>query len=366
MRGKPIDRAFLITVILLVAVGFLIFTSASLGLLAREGARFGAVAFKQIVFGLLLGTLSLVLMSHINYRAWRKYSFYLFLGSILLTLLVFIPGLGFSHGGARRWLDLGFITFQPSEFLKIGFVFYLAAWLSAAKEKVTQTKFGLIPFLVLSGITGIILLLQPDTDAFLILLSAGLAMFFIAGASWRDIFLLGGIGVLGGASLVLLRPYLMQRILTFIDISTSDPLGAGYQITQSLIAIGSGGIFGRGFGQSIQKFQFLPEPIGDSIFAVAGEEFGFLGASLLIALFLFFALRGLRIAARAHDSFGGLVAVGIVILITSQSFINIASMLALFPLSGTPLVFVSQGGTALHIALTLTGILCNISRYQKV
>lgn len=366
MKAHAIDRVFLLTVLSLVFLGFLVFTSASLGLLAREGARFGVVALKQFFFGLCLGGLALLATSAINYQFWRKYSFYIFTGSMALTLLVFVPGLGFAHGGAKRWLSVGPFSFQPSELLRVGYVFYLAAWFSAVKDKLWQFRYGLLPFLVLSALVGGVLLAQPDTDTFVLTVAAGLAMFIVAGARLRDIALLGLGGIAGFAGLVYMRPYLMSRISTFLDLGESDPLGAGYQITQSLIAIGSGGIFGKGFGQSLQKFEFLPEPIGDSIFAVAGEEFGFLGASLLILLFIFFALRGLRIAARAPDSFGRLTAVGIVILIASQSFLNIGSMLALFPLSGTPLVFVSQGGTSLLLALAQVGILFNISKFQRV
>ena len=366
MRAHPIDRIFLINVLLLVAVGFFIFTSASLGLLAREGAHFGAVALKQFIVGICLGGAALIVAATFNYQIWRKYSFYLFLGSLLMTLLVFVPGIGFGHGGAVRWLSVGGFSFQPSEFLRIGYIFYLGTWLAAAKERISDWRYGLAPFCVLTGIVGAVLLAQPDTDTFLITAAAGFAMFVVAGARFRDFAVLGGIGALGLTALVFLRPYLMSRVMTFLSPGATDPLGAGYQITQSLIAIGSGGIFGRGFGQSLQKFEFLPEPIGDSIFAVASEEFGFLGASLIILLFIFFALRGFRIAARAPDSFSGLIAVGIVILITCQSFLNIGSMLALFPLSGTPLVFVSQGGTSLLLALFEVGVLFNISKYQRV
>jgi cell division protein FtsW len=191
-------------------------------------------------------------------------------------------------------------------------------------------------------------------------------MFIVAGGRWRDVLILFIIGVIAMGFLVTARPYLQDRIEVFLNPEEADIRGSGYQINQSLIAIGSGGLTGRGFGQSVQKFGRLPEPIGDSIFAVAGEEFGFIGASFLIILFVAFALRGLRVALRSPDSFGGLLALGIVILITSQSFINIASMLALFPLSGTTLVFVSQGGTALLIALAEVGILLSISRHQRV
>ena len=214
------------------------------------------------------------------------------------------------------------------------------------------------------GIISTVLLAQPDTGTLLVMLAAGFGMFFAGGARWRDIAILVGASISGAVLLVLSRPYIMDRILAFID-PNKDPLGASYQIQQSLIAVGSGELFGRGFGQSIQKFSFLPEPFGDSIFAVTAEEFGFIGSSLLIMLFLFLAIRGLKIAVRAPDHFSGLVVVGIVILIVFQSFINMASMLGIFPLTGLPLLFISHGGSALFFALLGIGIILGISRYGK-
>jgi|TARA_Y100000310_G_scaffold345555_1_gene466532 cell division protein FtsW len=361
---KKIDRPLLITVATLIVVGFFIFTSASLGLLAREGAHFSSVALSQIVFGIGLGTVALLITSTIHYRFWRKYAIYFFLFSIAATLLVFVPGLGFSYGGATRWVDLGIITFQPAELLKIGFVIYLATWLSGIRDKLHTFAYGVVPLFVLIGIVGGLLLTQPDTGTLLVILVTAIAMFIAAGARWREIAIFGGMATLGVAVLAYTRPYIMDRILTFFN-PASDPLGASYQIQQSLIAVGSGEWFGRGFGQSVQKFQYLPEPIGDSIFAVAAEEFGFIGSMLLVGLFLFFAFRGLTVAAHAPDYFGGLLALGIVILIVSQSFINMASMLGVLPLTGLPLVFVSHGGTALLLALASVGILLNISKFKR-
>jgi cell division protein FtsW len=365
MRTRSVDRTFLIISLLLIVFGFTIFLSASLGLLTKGNAEFQLVALKQLIIGMVLGTGALYFFSRIDYRLLRTYSLYAFLFSLFLTLLVFVPGLGFEHGGARRWLSIGSFTFQPSELLRLSFIVYFAAWLSMVKDRVKTFTLGLMPFLILSGITGGVLLLQPDTDTFLTLFMAAFAMFIIAGARFRDILLLFFAGIAGACGLILMRPYLKERLFTFLNLGGADYYGAGYQIHQSLIAIGSGGIFGKGFGQSVQKFGYLPEPMGDSIFAVAGEEFGFIGASILIILFVMFALRGLHIAKRAPDTFSGLLGLGIVILIISQVFLNIASMLALFPLSGTPLVFVSQGGTALLIALAEVGILLNISRHQR-
>ena len=361
---RKIDRPFLITVIILVVVGFFIFTSASLGLLAREGARFSQVAFNQFFLGLFLGTLALLLTLKIKYTFWRKYAFYIFLLSIVVTLLVFIPSLGFESSGARRWIDLSFVSFQPAEMLKIGFVIYFAAWLTNVRDKMHTIGHGIIPFIILLGITGTILLSQPDTGTFIVILVTGLAMFIAAGARWRDIFSLVAIIGIGLTALAYIQPYVKERILTFIS-PASDALGSGWQIKQSLIAIGSGEIFGRGFGQSVQKFQYLPEPIGDSIFAVAAEEFGFIGSIIIITLFLFFAFRGLKIAGYAPNNFSGLLTVGIVILILSQSFINIGSMLGVMPLTGLPLLFISHGGTALLFALAEVGIVLNISKFRK-
>ena len=284
--------------------------------------------------------------------------------SLVLTLLVFVPKIGVTHNGARRWLSLGGISFQPAEFLKIAFIIYFSAWLSGVKEKVATFRYGLLPLLVLMGIIGVIMLKQPDTDGLVVIAMAGIGIFITAGGRWRHLSILILIMIIGMAVTAYSRPYVMDRFTTFINPS-SDSRGAGWQIQQSLNAIGSGEMFGRGFGQSIQKFKFLPESIGDSIFAVAAEEFGFVGSFALILTFVLFAFRGLKISLKSPDEFGGLLVVGIVILVISQSFINIASMLGVIPLSGLPLVFFSQGGTSMFLTLAEMGIILNVSRYRK-
>ncbi len=361
---RGIDKTLLFLTITLVAVGFFIFTSASLGLLARDGASFGSVAFSQIVFGIIGGSIALFFSSAIHYRIWRKYAFYIFLFGIALTLAVFIPGIGFSHGGATRWLSLGAFTFQPAEVLKIAFIIYMATWLSGTHKHLGEFKRGTLPFFGLIGVVGVVMLLQPDTDTFVIMALAATAMFVTAGGRWLHVMGIGVIGVLLIIALMFTRPYIKDRIMTFIDPSL-DPQGAGYQIKQSLIAVGSGGVNGRGFGQSIQKFEYLPEPIGDSIFAVYSEEFGFIGSVILIGLILAFALRGFKIATRSTDLFGMLLVVGIITVIIAQAFLNIAAMVALVPVSGLPLPFISHGGTALMATLGAVGIILNVSKYQR-
>lgn len=345
-------------------VGFFIFSSASLGLLTKGNDQYSSVAFSQTFFGLFLGSIAMIITSRIHYIKWRQYAFYFFILGLFLNALVFVPHIGFAHGGAHRWLIIAGFSFQPAEILKTAFIIYFATWLASVKAKVESLKYGLIPFLVILGVVGSVILLQPDTDTFALMACSGVAMYLTAGGKWKHVGLLFLTAVLGLVLIATMRPYVKQRIMTFVNPSDNG-LTSGYQIQQSLIAIGSGGITGRGFGQSIQKFNFLPEPIGDSIFAVASEEFGFIGASTLILLFVFLAFRGLRIAARVEETFGRLLVVGIVILITAQSFVNIGAMLSVLPLSGNPLPFVSHGGTALLITLAQIGIILNVSRYQK-
>lgn len=364
MRNRSIDKLFLATVLSLVLGGFFIFISASLGLLARDGAAFGAIAFNQFFFGLFLGSFFLVLMTRVPYAFWKRYALHIFLFSLVLTSLVFIPQVNLEHGGAKRWLLFGPFSFQPAEFLKFGVILYLSAWFSSLKGRAGTFRFGFLPLLAVVGLAGLILLLQPDTGTFLVVLVSALSIFLIAGGRWKHLaILLGGI-IIGATILILMRPYLMDRVMTFIDPSR-DPTGSGWQIQQALIAVGSGGVAGRGFGQSIQKFNFLPEPIGDSIFAVAAEEFGFVGAIALIALFILFLLRGLHIARRAPDNFSRLLVSGIVIMIVAQSFLNIAALIGVMPLTGLPLIFVSHGGSALLVALAEIGVVLGISKYRE-
>ncbi len=365
MKKLRVDVPFLISVFILVIAGYLIFASASLGLLSTQAVKYANVAFNQTFFGLFLGCIACLVTSQIDYKQYRKYSLIILILAAIVTLMVFVPHIGASHGGAKRWIYLGRISFQPSEFLKIGFIMYFAAWLASVKDKVKEFKFGMGPLIILLGVVGSILLMQPDTDTFLIIVFAGIAMYISAGGRWKYLFIIAICGAIGLSILAFSRPYVMSRITTFIN-PAANSLGSGYQIQQSLIAIGSGGFFGRGFGQSIQKFNVLPEPIGDSIFAVACEEFGFVGGVGLIFLFLFFAFRGLKISGMIPDIFGRLMVVGIVILIVSQAFVNIGAMVGVLPLSGITLPFVSHGGTALFMTLAEVGIILNISKNRKI
>src|SRR3989344_5520557 len=320
---KTVDTQFLLVVSGLVVFGLLIFTSAALGLLARDGASFSSVAVSQLLLGLVLGSAALVFFSRVDYRTWRPYTPYFFVFAVFLTLLTFVPGIGLTLKGASRWIAIGGFTFQPEEILKFATVAFLAALYAARFRTMSTMRSGLLPLLAVGGSAAGILLLQPATDGAVMIgiASAGMLFAAVGRLSHLLILVLLGVGVIGIAAYE--RPYLVERFNTYLNY-TEDPLGAGWQIQQSLIAVGSGEWFGRGFGQSIEKFSYLPEPIGDSIFAVAAEEFGFVGSTLLVFLFAGFGLQGMRNAARAAGPFGGLLVVGLVILIVGQSFFNMA------------------------------------------
>lgn len=361
---KPFDRYFFSIVILITIFGLFAFMSASLGVLARNESKFYGVLVSQIVFGLVGGAIGLWITSRIPYTFWRKYAFYIFTLTLILTALVFVPGLGFSHGGARRWISLKFVSFQPAELLKFGFIIYFATWLSWVNKNKENLKSKLIPLsiLIIAGI--LILLRQPDTKSLILIFTAAFGMIFVSGLPLKKILLIISAVLLGLTILVLTRPYVKQRVLTFIN-PTANSKTSAYQLQQSLIAIGSGGILGRGLGQSVQKFNYLPEPQGDSVFAVIGEEFGFLGTSILVVLYVFLGIRGYKIAVSAPDNYSRYLVTGIITILIAQSFLNIASMVNLFPLTGVPLVFISQGGTSIFIALSAAGIVLNVSRFQK-
>ncbi len=363
-KEKKVDKFFLIIILLLIGIGTAMFISASLGILARNEKTFYSVLFSQLVLGLGMGLVGMYICLKIDYKFWRKYSLYIFLASIAMTLLVFIPSVGWSHGGATRWIQVAGISFQPVELLKFSFIIYFASWLSWAKTRVQDLRFGIIPLCVLLLIIAGILFKQPDTKSFILITVTGISMLVISGVPWKYILSTGFAISFALAALVYFTPYLQERVKTFIDPS-QDGKGSSYQIQQSFIALGGGGVFGRGFGQSVQKFNYLPEPQGDSIFAVIGEELGFVGALGVILLYVFFVLRGFRIANNSPDAFSGLLVSGIVIMIGAQSFMHIASVTGVFPLTGVPLPFMSHGGTSLMIYLMAIGIVLNISRFYK-
>lgn len=364
MHKNKIDKIFFGIILSLIIIGVIMFVSASLGILNKNESKFYGVMFNQLIYGLCGGLVALYFGLRIPYKFWRQYSLPIFIASIIITTLVFVPGLGFSHGGSKRWINIFGQSIQPVEFLKIGFIIYFSAWLSWAKDRVKDFRFSLIPLIVFLGVITAILINQPDTKSLILITITALVMLFVSGTPWKYILGMFVVSVLAFIILALATPYLKSRINTFLHPSQNGS-SSSYQIQQSLIAVGSGGILGRGVGQSIQKFNYLPEPQGDSIFAVIGEEVGFVGSVIIICLYLAFFMRGYRIAHYAPDSFSKLLVIGIITIITAQSFMNIASIIGVFPLTGVPLVFMSQGGTSLLIYLGVMGIVLNISKFPK-
>ncbi|MDP3645591.1 MAG: putative peptidoglycan glycosyltransferase FtsW [bacterium] len=349
---------------ILVLAGTLIFASAAFGLVARGSINISSVAFNHLALGVGLGLMALIIATNIDYRSWRQFAPYIYVFTLIMTALVFVPQLGMEHGGGRRWLDIFGFSLQPSEFLKIGAIIMAAAYFSSIRPLVGSWIYGLGGYLVVLAGPALILVLQPDLGTLGVIAFSISAIYFASGARLRHVVVILCVGIIALSLLSIARPYVRDRVMTFFDPSQGQQ-AEGYQIRQSLIAIGSGGLMGRGFGQGVQKFTYLPEPMGDSIFAVVGEELGFIGSVLLILLFLAFALRGYRVATHSSDPFGALLAVGIATYLASEAFINIAAMLGVAPLTGIPLTFISQGGSAMLASLAAAGILLSVSRYHQ-
>lgn len=317
---------------------------------------------KQILLGVLPGGILFWFLSNLDYRFFKKAARPFFCFSLLLLILVLIPGLGARLGGASSWLYFFGFSFQPAELVKLALIVFLAAWLSGLSEAaLSSLKISLLPLISVLAIISFLLLKQPDLGSLIILFIIALAMYFAAGA--RLIYL--ALTTLLAAVFVLLTiffaPYRLERLTTFFN-PNSQPLGSGYQINQAIMAIGSGGFWGLGWGHSRQKFQYLPEVSADSIFAIMGEELGWLLTSVFIALWLIFFWRSLKIAERSPDEFGKLFVVGAAVWLFGQTVINIGSITGLLPLTGLPLPLVSHGGSALTVSLAALGILVNISK----
>jgi len=319
----------------------------------------------QLLNGFLPGLIVCAVLSFIDYRVFKKFAFPIFVVSIALLLAVFTP-LGASFGGAKSWIDLGFLTFQPSEIVKLAFIIYLAAWLERRDAKVLKDfSDGLVPFLISLGIIMFLILLQPDVGTMSIIVMIALMVYFVAGASIKHLLGLGVAGIAMLAVLIKIAPYRAARFTVFLHPEL-DPQGIGYHINQALLAIGSGGLFGLGFGYSRQKHLYLPEVIGDSIFAIIAEELGFVVVVIILLAMLALIFRGYHIARQAPDQFGKLMAAGIMSWIGFQSFVNISAMVGLLPITGLPLPFVSYGSSSLVVLFAAIGIVINISRQMNV
>lgn len=358
------DSVLLLVILALSVFGLMMVGSAST-VIADQLRGDPFFYFKhQLFYGGSVGLIMFLVGFFVPYRKWKVLALPGLVVAIILLVLVFIPGLQVISGGSARWIGLGPITLQPSEITKLAFILYLAALLERKKEDVRDFKQTVIPVLIVLGIISVLIVMQPDVGTLFTIAAVGMTMIYAAGFRLRHLGLL----VLGAVAffsvLISTASYRLQRLFVYLHPEL-DPQGIGYQINQAMLGIGTGGLWGLGFGRSRQKYHYLPEPAGDSIFAITAEELGFVRLSLFIAAFMIIVYKGYSIAGKAPDVFGRLLAVGITSWIVTQAFVNMGSVMAITPLTGIPLPFVSYGGSALAVLLFAAGVLLNISKYTE-
>lgn len=363
LKTGSAHKGILLAVIMLTSVGILMILSASS---IRALQDYGDLFYffrRQLIF-IVSGFFLMFIFSHIDYRRYLRHSRKLVLFSLILLLLVLFPVFGETVHGSRRWLNLGFFNFQPSEFTKLAVVIYLSSYICRKERRLQSFKQGILPPMIVVSTMFVLISLQPDMGTAITLFLVAILLLILGGIKLTHLFVIGLPGSIFLAYYITRADYRINRILTFID-PWRDPRGAGYHIIQSLLALGSGGITGVGPGGSRQKFLYLPEPGTDFIFAIIGEELGFLGASFVIILFAYLAYAGIKISLNAPDLFGSILASGITIMIIVQVFVNIGAVTSLLPVTGITLPFISYGGSSLLIMMTAVGILLNISRYDS-
>lgn len=359
------DKNLISAVYAIIIFGLIMLYSASS---VVSYAKFGNTYyyFARQLIGVLIGAIAFYIISRIDYHVWKKWAVFFLFCSIFLLLVVFVPGLRSTYGTARSWINIFGFSFQPSELVKLSFLIYLAAWLEVKNNQLNDFANGVFPFVVILGLISLLMIAQPDLGTLFIIIFMSAVVFFVGGGKMIHII----VAVLLAACALLLflkfnSSYQSDRFkcLENPNFSAQDKC---YQINQSLIAVGSGGWFGRGIGQSRQKFMYLPEVWGDSIFPIISEEVGFVFSTILILLFLFIFYRGLLIARAAPDIYGRALATGIVAWLSVQTFLNIGGMINLIPMTGVPLPFISAGGSAMLSAMIGAAILINISRQTKI
>jgi len=350
-----IDWQFALLVLSLTLLGLLFIADAS----APQALKFFNNRFyfaKQQLVWSLVGIVLFVLFSKINYKFWFRYASVIFFLSVLALILVIVPAFGLKALGARRWLNFGFFGFQPSELVKFALILYFA--------RLSQLKKGFWSFVIPLVFVSFLIMLEPDLGTTLVVATIGILQIFVSGVNFFYFLVLVSVSLVSGIILIISSSYRRARLMTFLA-QTTDPLGHGYHITQVLISLGLGGLFGVGLGESKQKYLFLPEAATDSIFAVIAEEVGFIGSLVLIFLFVYLIYRTLKIAVSSPDIFSKVASFGFAAWVGSQVILNLGSMIALTPLTGVPLPLVSYGGSSLVMLLSLAGIILNISRYRQ-
>ena len=360
---RDVDTTVLLLAVTLTCIGVVMVYSSS-AIMAAEKFNDGFYFLKRQLLYMAVGFSLMVLATYFNYQNWRKLAVFILLGSICLLGLLFVPGLGVRVGGALRWLRLPGFNLQPAELVKLGLVLYLAHSLTRKKEMVRSFSKGYLPYMIVLGVLLLLLLKQPDLGSAMIIAGVALAMLIVAGVRW--LYVLATIVAATPALyfLIMTVDYRRRRILAFLD-PWDDPFDTGFQIIQSLVAFGNGGVFGQGLGTGQQKLFYLPEAHTDFIFSVIGEELGLVGVVIVAALFLLLVLCGIRIALQCDDPFGRNLAFGLSLLLGLEAFVNLAVCMGLLPTKGLALPFISYGGTSLVVCLVAVGILLNISSAKK-
>lgn len=358
------ERTFLLIGIILLSIFGLIMIYSASNIWSEYKFNDPYKYIKSQGLFLIVGYIILFIISKISYLEYKKKSNIIFIICTVLLSLVLIPGIGTVRNGSRSWFGIGSLGIQPSEFTKLGLIIFTSKYLSNNQKEIKNIKKGVLPILgVLLLVFGLIML-EPDFGTGVVIVMTIIVLLFISGVKMNFFIKIGILGLLGVASLIIIAPYRMQRIVSFLN-PWNDPLGSGFQIIQSLYAIGPGGLLGLGFGNSIQKHFYLPEPQTDFIFSIISEEFGFMGVLLVTTLFLMIIISGFKIAMKCEDLFGKYLAFGITFGLSFQTMLNLMVVVGLIPVTGVTLPFLSYGGSSLLITMCSMGILLNISSQNK-
>ncbi len=360
MKDKHFDKLLFILVILIAIFGIImIYSASSIWAEYKYNDPFKFVKSQSIF--LIIGLIVMYILSKVNYHNYEKYANIILLICFILLSLVLIPGIGSIRNGSRSWFGIGSLGIQPSEFAKIGLIIYVAKYLSKNNRIIKDIKKGVIPILGVIGIFFLLIMLEPDFGTAMVIVLTLIVMIFISGVKLSFFVKVGLVGIAGIVGLIIIAPYRLLRIISFLN-PWSDPLGSGYQIIQSLYAIGPGGLLGQGFLQSRQKQFYLPEPQTDFIFSIISEEFGFLGILIVTSFLLFLSYRIIKISLKCKDLFGKYLAFGLGIGIIIQALLNLAVVIGLIPVTGVTLPFFSYGGSSLLVSMASIGIVLNISK----
>jgi cell division protein FtsW len=363
LRRGPPDYMLLVATAMLVITGLLAVYTSSFAVGYHEFGDTNYFVGRQAVFA-LLGVIAMVVFMRLDYNRLRAWSVPMLLLALAGLIAVLVPGLGVERNGAARWLELGPLSFQPSEFAKLAVIIYIAAWLASRGKDIHKFSLGFVPFVLLLGVVGGLIIAEPDMGTTIIIFLTASTLFFVAGAPLSHLALLIGVGGAISYAVILQRDYQMDRLAMFVN-PESDAEGSGFQIIQLLVALGSGGPLGLGWGEGKQKFFYVPGSHTDGVFAILGEEVGFIGLMAILGLFGFFVYRAALVTLRSRDRFSMLLCIGVIAWISAQTLINIGGITRTIPLTGVPLPFLSYGGSSLIMLMAAVGVLLSVSRYSS-